>query len=97
MTHSVSTAVIVFELTGQLSHLVPVLLATVIAYSVAGTSSISIYDLMLNLKQLPFLTRAHAQGQYQRTAQVRGISYLLCLNQRVATVADKLRGAGCDA
>ena len=35
-TQSLSTTVIVFELTGQLHHMVPVLLATVIAYSIAG-------------------------------------------------------------
>lgn len=103
-TQTLSTTVIVFELTGQLHHMVPVLLATVIAYSVAGASarrrlrrvpcsargmtplpppcdvavagswSISIYDVLLQLKGLPYLPRAHSRGLYNKTAQVRGPS-----------------------
>lgn len=38
-THTLSTAVIVFELTGQLHHLLPVLLGVLVAYSVSGTPS----------------------------------------------------------
>lgn len=35
-THTLSTAVIVFELTGQLHHMLPVLVGVVVAYAVSG-------------------------------------------------------------
>lgn len=59
-THTLSTAVIVFELTGQLHHMIPVLVATLLAYSVAGTFTISVYDVLLKMKGIPFLPRVVA-------------------------------------
>uniref|UniRef100_A0A8D0ERY3 Chloride channel 2 n=1 Tax=Strix occidentalis caurina TaxID=311401 RepID=A0A8D0ERY3_STROC len=46
VTHTVSTAVIVFELTGQISHILPVMIAVILANAVAqslhtGTCSTS--------------------------------------------------------
>lgn len=45
-TQTVSTSVIFFELTGQLSHMVPVMMACIVAYFVCGTISPSIYDIL---------------------------------------------------
>ncbi|KAG4247216.1 hypothetical protein PC116_g5023 [Phytophthora cactorum] len=45
-TQTVSTAVIFFELTGQLSHMVPVMVACIAAYFVSGMISPSIYDIL---------------------------------------------------
>ncbi|KAF4323809.1 hypothetical protein G195_003069 [Phytophthora kernoviae 00238/432] len=45
-TQTVSTAVIFFELTSQLSHMVPVMTAVTVAYFVCGAISPSIYDIM---------------------------------------------------
>ena len=67
-THTLSTAVIVFELTGQIQHLVPVLLATLIAYSVAGLFTVSIYDMLLALTGLPYLPRVHSSRVYSLAA-----------------------------
>ena len=36
-----------------------------------GTFSISIYDVLLQLKGLPYLPRAHGKGLYNKTAKVR--------------------------
>ena len=55
VTHTVSTAVIVFELTGQLSHMIPVMLAVLVAYSVAGLLAPSVYDVLLEISGLPHL------------------------------------------
>lgn len=46
-THTLSTSVIVFELTGQLHHMLPVLVAVLVAYAVAGTFAASVYDVRL--------------------------------------------------
>ncbi|GMF44624.1 unnamed protein product [Phytophthora fragariaefolia] len=45
-TQTVSTAVIFFELTGQLSHMVPVMIACIVAYFVSGIITPSIYDIL---------------------------------------------------
>eukprot|EP00962_Isochrysis_galbana_P060416 scaffold34853_cov67-Isochrysis_galbana.AAC.1 len=44
VTRTVSTAVIVFELTGQLNHMLPVLVAVLIATGVGNACNASIYD-----------------------------------------------------
>ncbi|OQR92905.1 Chloride Channel (ClC) Family [Achlya hypogyna] len=54
-THSISTAVIVFELTGQLSHMLPVMLSVLVAYSVGGMFTPSIYDVFAKLAGLDFV------------------------------------------
>ncbi|ETV85499.1 hypothetical protein, variant [Aphanomyces astaci] len=54
-THTVSTAVIVFELTGQLSHMLPVMLSVLVAYSIGGMSSPSIYDVFAKMAGLNFV------------------------------------------
>lgn len=46
VTQTVSTSVIFFELTGQLSHMIPVMMACIVAYFVCGTISPSIYDIL---------------------------------------------------
>nr|CCA21872.1 Chloride Channel (ClC) Family putative [Albugo laibachii Nc14] len=45
-TQTVSTSVIFFELTGQLSHMVPLMIASVVAYFVSGVIAPSIYDIL---------------------------------------------------
>jgi chloride channel 2 len=45
-TQTVSTSVIFFELTGQLSHMLPVMLACITAYFVSGIIAPSIYDIL---------------------------------------------------
>lgn len=68
-TQTLSTAVIVFELTGQLDHMLPVLVATLIAYSVSGMFTLSIYDVLLSLKGLPYLPRVHSAQLYALQAK----------------------------
>ncbi|KAI6194538.1 Chloride channel protein 2 [Aphelenchoides besseyi] len=55
VTHTVSVAVIVFELTGQLVYLLPVMIAVLIANAVCSYLQPSIYDSIITIKALPFL------------------------------------------
>lgn len=55
VTHTVSTAVIVFELTGQISHILPVMIAVILANAVAQSLQPSIYDSIIRIKKLPYL------------------------------------------
>lgn len=54
VTRAVSTAVFVFEMTGQLHQLVPVLLAVIIAIGVGNLHTPSIYNSLLELNKLPY-------------------------------------------
>ncbi|GMT15335.1 hypothetical protein PFISCL1PPCAC_6632, partial [Pristionchus fissidentatus] len=56
VTHSLSIAVIVCETTGQLCALLPVLIALMIANAICSFLQPSIYESIILLKNLPFLT-----------------------------------------
>ncbi|XP_062417610.1 chloride channel protein 2-like [Pungitius pungitius] len=55
ITHTVSTAIIVFELTGQISHILPVMIAVILANVVAQSLQPSFYDSIIRIKKLPYL------------------------------------------
>ena len=55
MTKSVYVAMIVFEMTGQLNHLIPVLIGTGVSYFAATPITMSFFDVMLEFKNLPYL------------------------------------------
>ncbi|XP_076321943.1 chloride channel protein 2-like [Tachypleus tridentatus] len=55
VTHTVSTSVIVFELTGQMSHILPVIVAVLISNAIAQSLQPSIYDSIIKIKKLPYL------------------------------------------
>lgn len=55
ITHTISVAVIIFELTGQLVCLLPVMVAVLIANAVCSYLQPSIYDSIIQIKHLPFL------------------------------------------
>ncbi|KAM4636130.1 chloride channel protein 1 isoform 2-T2 [Discoglossus pictus] len=55
VTHTVSTAVICFELTGQISHILPMLISVILANVVAQNLQPSLYDSIIQTKKLPYL------------------------------------------
>jgi H+/Cl- antiporter ClcA len=55
VTRAMSTIVVVFELTGQLSLMLPVILASLFAVGVANFFNESIYDRLMKLRGLPVL------------------------------------------
>ena len=55
VTRTVSTSVIIFELTGQLNHMLPVLVAVILATGVGNFFNKSIYDTMMALNKLPYI------------------------------------------
>ncbi|QRV93848.1 ClC voltage-gated chloride channel protein [Ceratobasidium sp. AG-Ba] len=57
---TVSLAVIMFELTGTLTYVIPVMLAVLVAKTVAdGLEPKGIYDLVIELSELPYLDYKH--------------------------------------
>lgn len=55
VTRTISTSVIVFEVTGQISHVLPAVVAVLISNAVAGKFQPSFYDSIIKLKKLPYL------------------------------------------
>ena len=55
MSHTVSTAVICFELTGQIAHILPMMVAVILANMVAQSLQPSLYDSIIQVKKLPYL------------------------------------------
>lgn len=55
VTHTISTAVIVFELTGQLHYILPVMIAVLVANAICSYLQPSIYDSIIQIKHLPYL------------------------------------------
>uniref|UniRef100_A0A4W4EZ77 Uncharacterized protein n=1 Tax=Electrophorus electricus TaxID=8005 RepID=A0A4W4EZ77_ELEEL len=54
VTHTVSTAVICFEITGQISHVLPMMVAVILANMVAQGLQPSLYDSIIQVKKLPY-------------------------------------------
>ncbi|XP_073674362.1 chloride channel protein 2-like [Garra rufa] len=55
VTHTVSTAVIMMELTGHISYSLPILISVIIANMVSQSIQPSIYDMVIRIKKLPYL------------------------------------------
>ncbi|VDP22240.1 unnamed protein product [Heligmosomoides polygyrus] len=55
VTHTISVAVIVFELTGQLMHILPVMIAVLVGNIVCSYFQPSIYDSIIMIKALPYI------------------------------------------
>lgn len=55
VTHSVSVGVILFEITGQIRHIIPVITAVLVSNYVASFLQMSMYDSYIMIKKLPFL------------------------------------------
>ena len=68
-THSISAAIIIFEITGQTSYLVPLLFSSLLANLVGQSLSMSIFDVLLSIKNLPHLPSLKSSKLYNLTAK----------------------------
>ena len=55
VTHTLSISVIIFEMTGQITHIIPMLIAVLIANAIASLLQPSCYDSIIMIKKLPYL------------------------------------------
>ncbi|XP_070207143.1 chloride channel protein 2-like [Littorina saxatilis] len=55
VTRTISTSVIVFEVTGQISHVLPAVVAVLISNAIGNMLQPSFYDSIIQLKRLPYL------------------------------------------
>jgi hypothetical protein len=68
-THSISSAIIIFELTGQSSYLLPMLAACLLANLTAQSLAMSFFDVFLLMKNLPHLPSIKSSAIYNLTAE----------------------------
>nr|XP_033778148.1 chloride channel protein ClC-Ka isoform X2 [Geotrypetes seraphini] len=61
VTHTLSTALLVFEATGQIAHILPVILAVLVANAIAQKFQPSFYDGTIIVKKLPYLPRIRSR------------------------------------
>ena len=85
-SHTVSAALIIFEITGQTSYLAPLLLATLIANLTAKSISMNIFDVLLVIKNLPNLSSIKNKALYSLNSSdiMTEINYSLELNKFTA-------------
>ncbi|BFZ23826.1 hypothetical protein BsWGS_26865 [Bradybaena similaris] len=81
VTRTISTAVIVFEVTGQISHVLPAVIAVLIANAVANVFQPSFYDSIIKLKKLPYLpdiisTKSNAWLLYVEDFMVKDVKLI---------------------
>jgi hypothetical protein len=68
VTRTISSAVIVFEVTGELRHIIPVLIAVLLGNAVANAFALSIYDSVSNLDGVKQLAYLRKKSSYRKTA-----------------------------
>ncbi|KAG1681938.1 Chloride channel protein 2 [Nymphon striatum] len=81
VTHTISTSVIVFELTGQIAHIIPVMIAVLISNAIAQSLQPSIYDSIILIKRLPYLpdivsTSTGAYNTYVEDIMIREVYFI---------------------
>ncbi|CAH1134809.1 unnamed protein product [Ceutorhynchus assimilis] len=55
VTHTISVSVIVFEMTGQITHIIPIMISVLISNAIASLLAPSLYDSIILIKKLPYL------------------------------------------
>ncbi|XP_065560015.1 chloride channel protein 2-like isoform X2 [Artemia franciscana] len=81
VTHSISICVVISEMTGQIKHLVPILVAVLASNVVARLLQPSLYESIIMIKKLPYLpdilpSRTQAYHVYVEDFMVRDVKYI---------------------
>jgi hypothetical protein len=69
VTRTISVAMIVFEINGELSYMIPVLLGVLLSYAISNSLCISIFDVFLDMKDLPYLPAVRINENYALKAK----------------------------
>eukprot|EP00051_Salpingoeca_urceolata_P013556 m.170384 g.170384 ORF g.170384 m.170384 type:complete len:892 (+) comp17827_c0_seq2:442-3117(+) len=95
VTQSISTSVIVFELTGQIQHILPVMIAVLLSISICQKLSPSLYDSIIQLKGMPYLPDLRKGSGYKLLVSdiMRQDVFYVALNSTYARIAELLTSA----
>ncbi|XP_066997204.1 chloride channel protein 2 isoform X2 [Anabrus simplex] len=81
VTHTISVSVIVFEMTGQITHIIPIMTAVLISNAIAALLQPSLYDSIILIKKLPYLpdllpSSSGMYSVYVEDFMVRDVKYI---------------------
>ena len=81
VTHTISISVIVFEMTGQITHCIPILVAVLVSNAIAHSLELSCYDSIIKIKNLPYLpdippSSSNIYNVFVRDFMVREVKYV---------------------
>ncbi|XP_046388318.1 chloride channel protein 2 isoform X3 [Ischnura elegans] len=81
VTHTISVSVIVFEMTGQITHIIPIMIAVLISNAIASLLQPSLYDSIILIKKLPYLpdllpSSSGMYSTYVEDFMVRNVKYI---------------------
>jgi chloride channel 2 len=69
VTRTVSPIVVMFEITGQLSFMIPMMISSIIAYGIGDLFNLSFYDTVVYLRGLPYLGSIRHPKSYKLKAK----------------------------
>ena len=76
VTHAISISVIVFELTGQITYVLPILTSVLVSNALSRHLQPSMYDSLIKVKKITVLPKMRLSnipgGEWLRSAQRRG-------------------------
>lgn len=91
VTHTLSIAVVVFELTGQMNYIIPMMTGVLISYSISASISMSMYNVILRIKNLPYLPSIKPSSLYRKTViDISTTRVLIKLNTNIRTIVNVL-------
>jgi len=93
VTGTISSAVIVFELTGELDFIVPVLVAVLMSIVTRDLLSPTVFDSIAELKGLPYLTPNHYFKKFTKLLLSEEVMTPLGLSERPESLEDLHGGA----
>nr|CAI5838828.1 unnamed protein product [Callosobruchus analis] len=81
VTHTISVSVIVFEMTGQITHIIPIMISVLLSNAIASLLAPSIYDSIILIKKLPYLpdllpSSSAMYNIYVEDFMVRDVKYI---------------------
>lgn len=59
---------IIFEINAELSYMIPVLLGVLLSYAISNSLGPSIFDVLLDMKDLPYLPAINSNENYSLKA-----------------------------
>lgn len=77
VTRTISVSVILFELTGQISHIIPVMIGTLISNAIMSALQPSIYNSIILIKKLPYLPDLLPSGSGESYFNFKQMQYVL--------------------
>ena len=96
VTRTVSVAMILFELNGELTYMIPVLFAVLVSYGISNSLSLSFFDVITEMKDLPSLPVLRSAEHYLLKAEnIMNKNFLyLTKNSKLSDIATLLQHLG---